>query len=687
MNHTTTGPDISNTPPPLLDPWPDRIPEALIGETRWAIWKAVWNAKRGKYDKVPLNPHSLHGISTHKPWWSFDQARAGYEKNWEATAGLGFNLTSIQGFVGIDLDRCVTGDVIEPWASEIVERSNSYAELSPSGRGVRIFAKGSIPNDWVNNPQGIEVYGGHGARFLTVTGHQIAGTPADVQSIPEGALDWLAEKYKPTRAAPENLERGDLPDLIDAESLPAIGNLNLSPEAHAFLDGEDFPDRSHALAITTRSLYLALGSTHQGKMLDALVFSILANNNYAWEVATSHRPRSDEASADEAAHEYLWKHHCAKVRSVADGPKFEDISGDSETAEERSHAELQYVDFTTLAHTRPPMRRWIVEEWLPIGTVAALFGPPGVGKSLLAEQLAIAVANGDSWLGFATTKGPVIGLFCEDDENELKWRALRIFNTGFLEPVEASAGLHLDARAGKSNALIVFGHDRIGRPTSLMKELDEQCATVRPILVILDNVAQLFTGVENDRSHVTAFCNALTGVARKFDCTVLLLGHPSKAEDSEYSGSTAWEAAVRTRLFLKRQDDGTLKLHKAKANYSAISDVSLEYRAPGVFVPLAPGSSNEPQAVEDAKPVVLNALQTFAKRQQATSHLNTARNYLVKQMRVDGLLDGLSEAVASKALSALIDGGVLVPNAELPWKNQSRHKAQGLALRETTDHA
>jgi hypothetical protein len=49
---------------------------------------------------------------------------------------------------------------------------------------------------------------------------------------------------------------------------------------------------------------------------------------------------------------------------------------------------------------------WIVEKRLPAGGLGMLAGKPKAGKSTGARCLALAVARGVPWLGFATTKGP-----------------------------------------------------------------------------------------------------------------------------------------------------------------------------------------------------------------------------------------------------------------------------------------
>ena len=45
-----------------------RLPAWLVALPPWAPWAAVWNEKRGKFDKLPKNPHRpKYGISTTTP--------------------------------------------------------------------------------------------------------------------------------------------------------------------------------------------------------------------------------------------------------------------------------------------------------------------------------------------------------------------------------------------------------------------------------------------------------------------------------------------------------------------------------------------------------------------------------------------------------------------------------------------
>lgn len=347
-----------------------------------------------------------------------------------------------------------------------------------------------------------------------------------------------------------------------------------------------------------------------------------------------------------------------------------------------------YAEFADLADNPPPPRSWIVNNWLPLGTLVALFGAGGVGKSLLAQQLATCVANGVPVLGQRVQMGPVLGFMCEDDNDELRRRQASILSHLGRSAAYSSANLHLQGRAGLPNALIAFGPDRRVLRTALFDYIEQECDRLQPALLIVDNIAQVYAGIENDRHEVTAFCNELTGIARRTDCAVLLLGHVAKADGSEYSGSTAWEAAVRTRLWLERREDGAIELHRRKANYAARDSIVLEYRD-GALGELDDSSAGAAETLMMAKAErdVLAALDKFTSRQVATSQSESARTYLPRMAENEGLLNGTPLPMAKRALGRLIDRGEIECGATLGWKKPDRHDAMGLARKRRIEAA
>lgn len=232
----------------------------------------------------------------------------------------------------------------------------------------------------------------------------------------------------------------------------------------------------------------------------------------------------------------------------------------------------------------PPPRQWVVDEWIPAGTVTSIYGDGGVGKTLLAQQLLYAAAVGGKWLGFEVPQCRALGLFCEDDKDELHRR-----HDVIGASLGATIGNHFsDAwlwpRVGFDNLLVTF--DRDSRPT--MSPLFERTmATVlehRLGLLILDTAADLFGGNEVIRGQVNYFIKSVCGSyvrrAREagFVLTVIILAHPSQAgrnSGSGESGSTGWSNAVRSRLYLTRPEEGLPEqrvLTRKKSNYSAAGD-------------------------------------------------------------------------------------------------------------------
>jgi archaellum biogenesis ATPase FlaH len=224
---------------------------------------------------------------------------------------------------------------------------------------------------------------------------------------------------------------------------------------------------------------------------------------------------------------------------------------------------------------------WVMDGWIAKGTVTTLYGRGGIGKSLLSLQLAASVALSQPLFGVKCTGRKVMALFCEDDRDELHRRIYRMSNAaGAFSIADVAAGIDISARAGMDNVLIEAGDSDAGvQVTGLFGQLSEQLASTQYDLLILDNIAQMMAVPESKRSVVTQAVNLLTRLAIQHKVAIVLLGHPAKATESEFSGSTAWDAAVRTRLLIERDkdDEDILHLRKAKANYSTRDDIEIRF--------------------------------------------------------------------------------------------------------------
>jgi hypothetical protein len=179
---------------------------------QWVISKPV--QRRGKIDKPPFSP-ILDG--THDEPWMCSHSNASHWASYQDAqialvcfgfSWLGFVFHVVDPYSGIDIDGCAkpgveritTLDDLEAWAQRIVELVNSYTEISPSGKGVKIFVRGKVAAQVTYSMgahKGIEIYSSK--RYFTVTGAHLPGTPLEIREA-QGALDQLATEYKPAKA-------------------------------------------------------------------------------------------------------------------------------------------------------------------------------------------------------------------------------------------------------------------------------------------------------------------------------------------------------------------------------------------------------------------------------------------------------------------------------------------------------
>ncbi|MFI5016060.1 MAG: AAA family ATPase [Hyphomicrobiales bacterium] len=227
----------------------------------------------------------------------------------------------------------------------------------------------------------------------------------------------------------------------------------------------------------------------------------------------------------------------------------------SEPMEGRAATPVQPLDVfaaSTLAGTTAPRRLFHVDGLIPARTVTLLGGDGATGKSLLALQLASATALKSTWLGMAVAGGASLLLTAEDDRDEVH-RRLEDVALHLGAGLDALHDLHIVSLAGEDALLAVSGaRGNVLVPTQRFEALKATIARLKPALVVLDTLADLFGGEENHRTHARQFVGLLRGLTLQHETTVLLLAHPSLSGMSSgagTSGSTAWSNSVRSRLY------------------------------------------------------------------------------------------------------------------------------------------
>lgn len=216
-----------------------------------------------------------------------------------------------------------------------------------------------------------------------------------------------------------------------------------------------------------------------------------------------------------------------------------------------------------LRGVKPEAPKFVLDGWLPDNSVTLLSGHGGTGKSFIALNLGLALAQGLPILGARPTPHRVLYMHCEDPRDVVHWR-MSHYGLGYPENLLLVDGTKT---VNQLYATTTFG---LATATGRYLQLQEMCREGGIEVLILDGSSDFFGGNENDRAHVKAFVNMLQALC---PC-VLILAHVNKAMaqarqgDDFFSGSTAWHNSVRSRLALMSDDSGKVMLEVQKANWN-----------------------------------------------------------------------------------------------------------------------
>lgn len=176
------------------------IPDELREISQWVLWRVC--EKDGHKTKLPFQPNgSMAKSNDPETWVTFEKAIRVYALgSWD---GIGFVFSEEDPYCGIDLDGCrdpQTG-IVSEWAKKIILDFASYAEVSPSETGVKLWIRGGwshagnkqlleVPVTSDKTPA-IEVY--DRLRYFAVTGAVLKGQNHIRDCQPE--LDALRKQF------------------------------------------------------------------------------------------------------------------------------------------------------------------------------------------------------------------------------------------------------------------------------------------------------------------------------------------------------------------------------------------------------------------------------------------------------------------------------------------------------------
>ena len=203
----------------------------------------------------------------------------------------------------------------------------------------------------------------------------------------------------------------------------------------------------------------------------------------------------------------------------------------------RTPADIERMD--------PPV--YLATNWLVQGTLAALYGPSGVGKSFIVLDLLYSISSGTEWLGsIPVVQGAVVYIAAEGVG-------------GLQKRQRAWLATHPDADIS-SVRYITVPVNMLEAPevNDLLDSIRGQCPDM-PVLVVIDTLARSMAGGDENSTHdMNAVIAAADRVRMLLGCHVLIVHHTGKNGENE-RGSSALRGACDTMLKV-HADNGAIML-------------------------------------------------------------------------------------------------------------------------------
>jgi hypothetical protein len=475
--------------------------------------------------------------------------------------GIGIALLDGYDLVAIDVDNCVTDGKLP---SEILHAVGStYAEYSPSGRGIRAIMRGNLGNHKAPTTEtdyGFEVFSTSG--FCTLTGNAldhidildlentVAEVSPEIKAICQRRFGASTAKV----SDPDDFMIGREPkiglSIAQMEELLAVLDPDMPREdwikpgmaLHHECDGDDtgfdiwnewsaqgskYPSEE-ALRTQWESFERRKGAGHRQVTMATVL-------KMAKEAGATSTPRPTLAATVDDLR--------TAMSAVAATPALgmftpEDYSG-----------RFPITSLAVSIMLEPG--GWLIKNVLPDAGLIVLYGASGSGKTFVAIDLAYAIAMGVQWRGNRVKKGRVLIIAAEGGKGMSK-RLKAYLKHHKIDPNDVDIGL-----------LIV-------PPNFLLSEdVTELAAAVSASggadVIIVDTFAQVTPGANENSSEDVglALANA-RALEMATGATVMAVAHSGKDASKGIRGWSGMFAAADAVLEVVKYENGTRELHTTK---------------------------------------------------------------------------------------------------------------------------
>lgn len=504
----------------------DTIPSELQQRSQWVCWRYESRGPEKDPAKPPLSPLTGQKIDHTDPatWSDFSTAVSFAKAN---EIGIAFAFSPDDPYAGIDLDECIdpkTG-AWEPWALTIIDDFDSYTERSPSGTGVKIFVKGKLPGS--RNRKGkIEMYDRN--QPFTLTGDRLDSTSPNIEER-QAALDALYSRTFGNDQPQAPLATSQVPTPIGA----ALTDSQIIQRALFAANGGKFS------GLFSRGNTSDYDSESEA---DLALCSMLAFH------AGPDRQRIDQLFRRSKLYREKWDREDYREATITKALQNQQVAQSNQTPAPASPPSMPRFRLLTLKQLKeklPPLRP-LIEGIIGQGMFAAIIGPSGSGKSLLAIDWAMSVATGSPWQGRFVVKGVAVYVLAERRSGfDSRVDAWRVTHPTLEEPritfVDAAPRL--------------LEKDDID---ALLKELDT--LPEKPTVIIVDTLAKSMVGYDENNTRDMGILVANCERIRDHTGATVVVVHHTGHDQTRPRGNTALLAGLDTMLMMKKHKEGRITL-------------------------------------------------------------------------------------------------------------------------------
>ena len=584
---------------PASDPivWPS---ERVLGAKIWVGWHSV-----PREGQLPLKmPDSIPGGSptTVKNLLAAD-CRSAYEvaKAHGDNGGYGLVLGTplSDGTIpfGIDLDSCIQDGTTAPWAQQAINRFGTYAEVSPSGTGIKLFglidpetlpavqdliarsrkSKSGSRNarKWAwktdgEHPPAIEIF--LSGRWFAFTGRHLLGTPAEFQVVDFAAFADIIEKIGPALEASDpsrqsaSAEVGSDPSIalpkVERQGLGLDRSLLPEDVRKRVADAEKrFEPFRKALdgAFNTED---PSGSAVKASLICLAKLAGLPEEDV--KLLTEIHPQTAASAAKEGQRGFnnVWddaegpQEAAAAVAGIKALPPPPHEANGADTAAE-------YVQFaspiTDAEFDRPPPPIPRIGFGFVRRVVNGMVAPGGVGKTSTALAMGLAIASGRNFLAGSGADHrravqkhvPVLFANWEDDRDQLLRQVHGNIKRYGITKAELDGRFFLYSGAGKSMGLVEM-RNGVAVETPYADTIIAECKRVGAGVVFLDPMKGLHNVPENDNSMMDVVMITLTRIAIEANVAVVIVHHAIKravaGDGDSWRGGSSQHSRLRVML-------------------------------------------------------------------------------------------------------------------------------------------